>query len=149
MYEQRLLNKWYVRKYIFQVNQSDFLDALTIIDHAIQSETRQKPSLDLEFFNTGASLREVPEWNVPRPIGHSTGLKEIPRHLWRDSNRIVATFMVAATEKTQGVIATITMGQPKPHEIHVDIEPEAVGDRIGRAILNEQNLYPFWAKGLG
>lgn len=137
------LHKWVVGKMLFGVNRKEFGDALHIVGDRIQKETSQTPKLSIAFYKAGANPAEAPQL-----IGQSASLHKAPGSLWRKSDRIVATFTAAADKENPGIVATVSTGHPTRREIHFDVEPAPLGDKIGRYFVNVDTQFMWWARGI-
>ena len=140
------LNKWGIGKMIFAVSREDFTDALDIMDKQIEKETGQKPGLKITFYKVAQKLHEDPALNIPELLGEITS-RNIPFILWRKANLVQATFNTAATANNPALKATVRKG-PDAREMTFHVEPEKIGDRIGRHMLNENGRFAFWSRGI-
>lgn len=142
------LHKWAFSKLIFAISRREFSGAIDVMREQIEKETGQKPDLKITFYKASKTTHEIPEWNIPEFLGEVRNPETVPRALWRKANLVQASFNTAATSDLPELKAMIRAKGHDVREMYFDVEPQQIGDRIGRSMLNDYGPFAFWSRGV-
>ena len=155
------MHKFLLAKAFWRVSRSEFTDALAIMERQLtardknsEQEPDRKPSLSILFYKASKRLHEDPSLNTPILVGMVNNINNVPSTLWRNSDLIIASLKMAATDKKSEIIATICLGdfdrngERNRREMRFQVDPHYVGEKIGNHFLNEESRFTFWSKGI-
>jgi hypothetical protein len=139
---QAFINKWVFEKRTQFVSRYDFLKAIDVANTEIQKATSTIPQVKLSFYKSSGDpnnkeLRVTKEMDNPQ---------RIPFFTWHQAQSIKAWFSTTANGNIPPIKMLIEPRKPDQLGITFEITKCEIGDKIARAILNDNPGFKMWLR---